>query len=532
MLAKFIRYIIGIEMNGIEKTGVKNNPRIAGIFLFAVFFIAVVLRLWGINFGLPFLYHPDEPNKVQFAQQVLKTGDLNPHYFQKPPFYIYLNALIYIPYLSIDQIRGINLKIQDLQAPQMENMGTGKTSQPSTVLLGRLVTVLFSCLAIWLTFLISQKVTGNIHIAILSTLFMAFAPGLVQHSRFITPDSQVVFFCLLTVFISIDIYQQGRKRDYILAGIAGALAASSKYNAVLVLFVPVVAHLLRNSWRASLKDKKIFWSAIASIITFIVLNPVLLFSFQEFYQGASFEASHYATGHVGMEGNAFIWYLNYFWTSESLAAVLGCAGMFLGLIKRQKQYILLAVFPVVFFAFISLFEVRNDRTAIPITPYTYIFAAILLVGLWQQFAKKSWQDLLIRVVLLCSVIFILLFSLNSDIQVSKSLMTVDSRETSRVWIESNLPAGAKIAIEPYSPYIDPTLHQVLPVNSLINADLKQLKQLGVNYIICSQGMYGRYFNEPEKYAEQVNEYNRLFSTLPQVKTFTDGNYEIKIFQLP
>jgi len=35
------------------------------------------------------------------------------------------------------------------------------------------------------------------------------------------------------------------------------------------------------------------------------------------------------------------------------------------------------------------------------------------------------------------------------------LTTVDSRETARIWLDRNLPDGARIAIESYAPYVDP-----------------------------------------------------------------------------
>jgi hypothetical protein len=43
--------------------------------------LGLVLRVWGITFGLPYLYHPDEPLGVSVAINMVKTGDLNPHFF-------------------------------------------------------------------------------------------------------------------------------------------------------------------------------------------------------------------------------------------------------------------------------------------------------------------------------------------------------------------------------------------------------------------------------------------------------------------
>src|SRR5690242_10117213 len=51
---------------------------------------ALALRAWGVRGGLPYVDHPDEPNPVSYVVRMLRTGDLNPHFFQKPTLYVYL----------------------------------------------------------------------------------------------------------------------------------------------------------------------------------------------------------------------------------------------------------------------------------------------------------------------------------------------------------------------------------------------------------------------------------------------------------
>ncbi|MFC2084239.1 hypothetical protein ACFLS9_04205 [Bacteroidota bacterium] len=75
--------------------------------LFAlIILLAAGLRIWGIDYGLPYIYHPDEPGKVRIAQRMFKTGDLNPKYFSKPTFFIYLNTALYLPYYFIGKTIG------------------------------------------------------------------------------------------------------------------------------------------------------------------------------------------------------------------------------------------------------------------------------------------------------------------------------------------------------------------------------------------------------------------------------------------
>jgi hypothetical protein len=54
--------------------------------------MAVLLRLWGIGFGLPYDFHPDEPTVIETAFRMASSGDLNPHFFVWPFLFFSLNA--------------------------------------------------------------------------------------------------------------------------------------------------------------------------------------------------------------------------------------------------------------------------------------------------------------------------------------------------------------------------------------------------------------------------------------------------------
>ncbi len=57
----------------------------SSVFLFLIGFVgALLVRLYGLDFGLPYLYEPDEPAFVSGAMGMLRERDLNPHSFQHP----------------------------------------------------------------------------------------------------------------------------------------------------------------------------------------------------------------------------------------------------------------------------------------------------------------------------------------------------------------------------------------------------------------------------------------------------------------
>jgi len=109
------------------------------------------------------------------------------------------------------------------------------------------------------------------------------------------------------------------------------------------------------------------------------------------------------------------------------------------------------------------------------------------------------------------------------------LTTVDSRETARIWIERNLPYGTRIAIESYAPYVDPQRFFVQGFGRLIDHPLAWYTANEFEYLVFSQGMFGRFYQEPDRYANEVSQYQELFRAFDMVKTFTDGGYEVRIY---
>jgi hypothetical protein len=78
-----------------ESTGARWSVRRWALLAAALIIAgAFVLRMWGIRGGLPYVDHPDEPNPINYVVQMLKTGDLNPHFFQKPSLYVYMLLVV------------------------------------------------------------------------------------------------------------------------------------------------------------------------------------------------------------------------------------------------------------------------------------------------------------------------------------------------------------------------------------------------------------------------------------------------------
>lgn len=501
--------------------------------LVAVVILALGLRIWGIDFGLPYLYHPDEPNKVEAALRILRTGDLTPHYFNKPSFLIYINALAYVPYYLLGKVIGVFQAPADILPPLMLTMGVGRSPTPSTFLLGRLLTATVGVGVVVLNFVIAREMDHSSLTGILSALLVAVSPTCVMNSRYITTNMFLMFFAQLSFLFALRLLRKGHTWDYILSGAAAGLAASSKYPGALIGICLIVAHFLRHGWNG-IRIRRFYLGILASIAAFFAVSPFVMLDFQQFALDLGFEARHYATGHAGMEGRSLIWYLTYLFQSEGVPPLLAAIQIIRGIRARSKEIILLSSFLLIYFVFISLFPVRNDRTALPLIPFLFVLASILIMDLFRWLSQLELPSWRITGILLVAAVMVsvLLWPLIQTVHDGLRLTTVDARETARLWIEHNLPAGAKVAIESYAPFVDPERYVVRGETWLISHPPDWYVDCQFDYLVFGYGMYGRFFLEPERYTTEVARYEELFESLDLVRIFNDGGYEVRIYSVP
>lgn len=505
--------------------------RYASWCLAGVLLAALGLRLWGIAFGLPYLYHPDEPGYVSIAQNIFKTGDLNPHFFNYPSLFFYLNALAYVPYYLIGGLVGAFGSPADIAGPALLIGGSGKTALPSTFLLGRGVSVAFGVAAVALTFHIGRRMTGRTAVGTLAALFLAVSPTHIANGRFIAPDVFLSFFVLLAAWFAFKVYEAGRTIDYLLAGAAIGLVGSTKYNGVIIAVVLLAAHFLRYGIRG-FREWRLYLAPVAAVVAFLATTPFALLDRAHFLEGVRIEALHYASGHPGTAGNTLGWYLDYLWSTEGPVVLVGGLAILWGIYRRSKPVLLLAVYPVAYFAFIGAFVVHNDRTLLPLLPFLFLLAADMLVGLYgwareRARGRAAWTGAAVALMLVC-----LALPAARALAANVRLTTPNSLETARVWIDRNLPPGARIAVESYSPYVDPQRFAVQGFYKLNDHPPEWYVAEGYDYLVFSQRMFRRFYADPATFADAIARYEALFSAFEEVKSFTDGGYEVRLYRIP
>ena len=502
------------------------------VMLGGIILLALLLRMWRVGFDLPYIYHPDEPSYVAISQNIFKTGDLNPHFFNYPSLFLYINALVYKAYYLFGKFIGVFHTPDEILSPISLAMGVSQAQTPAIVLVGRTITIFFGVGTTVLVYLVGKQLTGKAAVGILASLIIAISSTNVWHSRSITPDTFVTFFSLAAFLASILIYQQGKSWEYILAGLCVGLTASSKYNGGLIVLPLLLAHFLRYG-KVSFQQPKLYLALLFCGVGFFAATPYAILDTTKFLTDLRFEAQHYSTGHSGMAGNSLDWYLNYMWNSSGLLYLFAAMSVVCGSILYPKETMLLSIFPLSYFAFISSFTVRNDRTFLPLTPFMFLLAAWFLIIVFDKLRKVQTQSFrrLFLTVFACFVIGLLALSVSKTIADTQSITKINSRETARIWIDNNLPTGVNVGIEAYSPFINQSRFAVQGFSKMIEHDPEWYIEQQFDYLVFSQGMYGRFYQDPERYKNEISQYDNLFGRFTLTRLFTDGGYEVRVYKV-
>ena len=516
------------------------NRRRTPLFILGILLLAFVLRVWGVTWGLPYVLHADEPRYVNAAMQMFKTCDLNPRsypYLSINSFVYVINAAALAPYYAVGWLSGAYHSRSDISPPRMLTMGTGFTTDPGTFLLGRMVTVLFGTAAVFLLFLAGRELPTGTAVGLVAALLLAVSPSNVLHSKYITPDEFLVFFFALAVWCSLRIlHREPTWGVYVLAGLAIGFAVSTKISAGLVVVPVAMGHFLRLGWRG-FSNPRIYVAAAMSLAALVATTPFLLIDPIKVYQDWRRETMHYSTGHAGMEGDTLKFYLSYLLFSEGPWCVLAVFGAVRGFMVRSRPLILLSFSGLLYFAFVSSFPVRNERTILPLLPFLALLAAAFLSAAWEwsrRFgATVRWRA--VRAALFSAAVVFVSIGFGKSALSDYHMVCPDACDLAREWIAQRLspitPKGTKVVLEAYSPYIDPQHFIPVVVTGLTQHTAEWYRQNSCRFFIVTRKMYGRFQNEPKRYGKELAEYDNMFAKLKLVKVFNENNNEIRIYML-
>ncbi|NDC39794.1 MAG: phospholipid carrier-dependent glycosyltransferase, partial [Proteobacteria bacterium] len=168
---------------------------LGGLVLFAG-----AVRFYGLSFGLPANFHPDEVPKVNAVMRMVDHGDLNPRYFLHP------SLLLYSCYF-------VNTILQYVGS----FFGVEGTFRETAFLAGRVVSATAGTLSVGLVYLIGRRLYGSFA-GFTAALLLAVFPLHVTCSRYLKEDALLVFFFLTCIALTLKAAQEKRQWLLYLAG--------------------------------------------------------------------------------------------------------------------------------------------------------------------------------------------------------------------------------------------------------------------------------------------------------------------------
>ncbi len=387
--------------------------------LAAIFLLALGLRLWGNNWGLPGRteMHPDEHDYVMKHALLLSRQNLDPGWYNYPAFLMYLTAG------ASGILRHLGCAMLDWQC----------------YLVGRIIVAIFGAATSLVMFGLARALGGSARAGLLAALWMALLPLNVWECHMAITDPVMTFWTALTVLLSVRLIDRTRLIDFALAGAALGLAVGSKYTAaiaVVAIFAGTVAS--RSVWLRKFAGLVI--AGVTSLVFAFIATPYSFIHFDKLRTAMQYEHNHTIGHHSGFSLPADGWqYHRYLyqivaaWPFSLGIALYACAaaGALWALFHFDRRKFVPIAFAAAFFAVTGSWTFTPIRYYLPI-----IVLGTVLAGLWQadwiESGKGPRRAIAVIATLAC-LIYTGIFTMQTTARFGR-----ETRDVAGRWLDENL----------------------------------------------------------------------------------------------
>lgn len=483
-----------------------DERRVTTIAFAVIVAVAAVLRFWALGAGIPYNISVDEPHVMNRAVAMMKSGDLNPRFYDYPGLYIYVQLIVASVRFMVGAVRG-------------EWAALGEAGMADFLLWGRAVTAALGTLTVVLVHQAGLR-WGRRH-ALLAAGLMAVMPLHVRESHFVLTDVPATFFVALTLVAALRAHEQPVMPRFALAGIAAGLAAATKYPGVLSLVLPLAAVYLSEARRSRIQAALVVIATSAA--TFLICAPYTLLDLNGFLNGYAKLMMSYAGAGATPGWQVYMKHLRQAFGWPAFLAVAAGVALALGRGVRgpvRDRWVLLVVFPLLYFWFISRQALIYGRYLLPLVPAACLLAAAAvmpLAGALRRLALPRWVCTAAAVTLTVLVIVPPLidavgFNIRHGLRGTPALATE--------WITANIPEGSTIMWEGTDLSLSHLPYKGGHVHELRVRPYEYYVQNGVHYLVASSQRFGGPMLMPERDPEAHAAYSRIFAMTEEIARFT------------
>lgn len=409
------------------------------------------LRVWNIDYGLPFVYSIDEGSHFTSRAVEMFWQDLDPGYYQNPSAYTYLL------YVALRVMYGPLGFVFDLP---FGNVTDQFDKDPTEIwITARTLAALLCMAGVAATYWAARRLWG-VREGLVAAAVLAFAFLPVAYSRVAVTDVGALMGVALSLAFAVRAYEdRARPLNFALAGAAAGLAVAFKYTAGLALLpvaIAAAAAVLAAPGRARqdrlARLRPLGGLALALVcagVVFVLLNPYLFGSLDSWWSDLRDQAEVAADQpKPGQESGGVSYYLDSLtWGLGWAAALAALAGALLELRRNLVRGLMLVAVPLALFLYLSAQSRYFGRWLLPAYPALAMLAAAALTQLGSVLPRPGWRAPALAGVTL----LVLAQPLAADIRTAQVLGRDDTRQQARDWLEDNYPPGLRASVEPAVP---------------------------------------------------------------------------------
>ncbi len=513
----------------------------------------LITNFFTIFYGFPQLLDPDESIFVNGAFSILAPPYGDPGWYGAPASSIMdLMSLFFGFYLGLQKIFCSPSKFLVLLYHNFYQF----------VWIGRFIDIAIYTFAIMVFYKFTRRLLEE-RGALFAALSFGLSPLILHYAQLVRMEMLMILALIYVLHFATDIADGKGQPAYIMSGIALGVGVISKYPAVVAFLVIIAAAFYDtrhncHKWPTVLKNLCI--SGTVSLLTAFVFAPYLFLNFPNVIRDVIIEARSEHLSHSDMGFfNHFLYYIAYGLPEITtwpvyLVCVAGFFTFIVGYIKKRNKYSFgitaLIIFSFGFLLFISSLSLHWTRWALPLALFVCFFSGYAFSWIIYFFQNRNIEVVRSKLTVIMIIILSVPFYQSAKNDVLKILRR-DTRIEAYNWIYQNIPKGATLALETYTPQVSKHDYKIFlpsremglrPLDEhdlnirpgplvgsfgfgLAGKPLDEYLTPNIDYIITSN-IRDRLEKEGDKYREDASVYKYIDHNYDLVKSFTQNTFMI------
>jgi 4-amino-4-deoxy-L-arabinose transferase-like glycosyltransferase len=483
-----------------------QNPPRAGLVLALA--VAAMLRFWALPAGVPFAVGVDEPEVMERATRMMRTGDLNPHFFDYPALYIYVQAAAGVARFLVGAMRG-------------EWASLAQAPTEHFYIWGRAVTAILGTLSVLALYRAGQRWGGRA--ALLAAVMFAVMPLHVRESHFTLTDVPATFLVLVAFLMTLRALERQTAVSFALAGAAAGLAGATKYNGIVAGVMPLLACAMSPRVRPS-RGVTLLAIAFGTCAAFLLAAPYTLIDLPTFLDQFARLSSEYRQRPNTSEP-VWLVYLKHLRIALGWpGSVLVMGGLALGSFRiavgpERAKWVVAVAFPLVYFRFISGQNIIFARYLLPLVPFLSLLAAAAIVWTIAHMKRLDLPRPARNLATIILTIVAIAPPAYTAIRFDANAAKVWTTELAYDWVRRELPPGTVVWSETRAFLLPPAI-KARYVRELRLDGAADYPATDVEYLVASSQNFGQYMTACGSFPNECAGYQRVFDSTWEVARFT------------